>query len=154
LRCITLNLKTTPLCRLGNIRKINGGGNILFAIEVTQGYITEVNERAIAWVESLSETMDKGLVLLIDYGIGREEYFHPQRGAGTLRCYYQHKASENPFVHIGKQDITTSVNFSDIAEAAERGGFEVQGYATQALFLISLGIDEYLLAEHSSLPMP
>jgi SAM-dependent MidA family methyltransferase len=41
--------------------------------EVTQGYITEVNERAIAWVESLSETMDKGLVLLIDYGIGREE---------------------------------------------------------------------------------
>ncbi|CAC9625958.1 SAM-dependent methyltransferase, MidA [uncultured Gammaproteobacteria bacterium] len=118
--------------------------------EVTQGYTTEVNERAIAWVESLSETMDKGLVLLIDYGIGREEYFHPQRGAGTLRCYYQHKASENPFVHIGKQDITTSVNFSDIAEAAERGGFEVQGYATQALFLISLGIDEYLLAEQET----
>ena len=119
-------------------------------VGVAQGYITEANERAVAWVESLSEIMDKGLVLLIDYGMGREEYFNPQRGAGTLRCYYQHKASENPFVHIGEQDITTSVNFSDIAEAAKRGSFEVQGYATQALFLIALGIDEYLLAEQAS----
>jgi SAM-dependent MidA family methyltransferase len=29
-----------------------------------------------------------------------------------------HKANDNPFEHIGEQDITTSVNFSDIAEQA------------------------------------
>jgi SAM-dependent MidA family methyltransferase len=115
--------------------------------EVEQGYTTEINLRAMAWIESLSDIVDQGLVLLIDYGMGRDEYFHPQRGEGTLRCYYQHKASDDPFVYVGEQDITTSVNFSDMADQAQNSGFNIAGYATQALFLISLGIDEYLLAE-------
>ena len=115
--------------------------------EVEQGYTTEINPRAMAWVESLSNIIEQGLVLLIDYGMGRDEYFHPQRGEGTLRCYYQHKASDNPFVHVGEQDITTSVNFSDIADQAQNSGLSIAGYATQAMFLISLGIDEYLLDE-------
>ncbi|SMN00905.1 COG1565: Uncharacterized conserved protein [uncultured Candidatus Thioglobus sp.] len=112
-----------------------------------KNYKTEVNERAMAWIDSVSNAVDKGVILLIDYGMGRDEYFHPQRDEGTLRCYYQHKASENPFEHIGEQDITTSVNFSDIAEQAKNSGFAVVGYATQAMFLISLGIQEYLTAE-------
>lgn len=116
-------------------------------IGVEQGYTTEVNERAMAWISSLNEFMDRGVVLLIDYGMGRDEYFHPQRGEGTLQCHYQHKASDNPFEYIGEQDITTSVNFSDIADQAKSSGFAIAGYATQAMFLISLGIDEYLLAE-------
>ena len=120
---------------------------ILLPNEVDKGYTTEVNPRAMAWVDALSEVVEQGLLLLIDYGMGRDEYFHPQRGAGTLLCYYQHKASDNPFVHIGAQDISTSVNFSDIAEQAKNAGLTVAGYATQAMFLISLGIDEYLSAE-------
>ncbi len=115
--------------------------------EASQGYMTEVNERATAWINTLNEIMDKGVVLLIDYGMGRDEYFHPQRHEGTLRCYYQHKASDNPFEHIGEQDITTSVNFSDIADQALESGFTIAGYCTQALFLISLGIEQYLLDE-------
>ena len=115
--------------------------------EVEQGYTTETNPRSMAWIESLSDIVDKGLVLLIDYGMDRDDFFHPQRGEGTLRCYYQHKASDDPFVHVGEQDITTSVNFSDIADQAQRSGFDINGYATQAMFLISLGIDEYLVAE-------
>jgi len=122
-------------------------GKVLLPNEVEQGYTTEVNLRAMAWVESLSDIVDQGLVLLIDYGMGRDEYFHPQRGEGTLRCYYQHKASDDPFMYVGEQDITTSVNFSDMADQAQSGGFSIAGYATQAMFLISLGIDEYLLAE-------
>ncbi|RUM78572.1 MAG: SAM-dependent methyltransferase [Candidatus Thioglobus sp.] len=120
---------------------------VLLPNEVEQGYTTEINPRAMAWIESLSDIVDQGLVLLIDYGMSRDEYFHPQRGEGTLRCYYQHKASDDPFVHVGEQDITTSVNFSDMADQAQNSGFNIAGYATQALFLISLGIDEYLLAE-------
>lgn len=104
--------------------------------DAATGYVTEVNARAMAWVNSLFETMNQGLVLLVDYGMGRDEYFHPQRGEGTLRCYYQHKASDDPFVHVGQQDITTSVNFSDVADQAKNSGFTIAGYATQAMFLI------------------
>ena len=120
---------------------------MLLPNKVNQGYKTEVNERAMAWINSLSEIMDKGVVLLIDYGMNRDEYFHPQRNDGTLRCYYQHKASENPFAYIGEQDITTSVNFSDMADQAKNSGFAIAGYATQAMFLISLGVEEYLALE-------
>ena len=112
-----------------------------------EGYITEVNEQALAWVESLYETMNSGLVLLVDYGMSRSEYHHDQRTEGTFRCYYQHKVSDNPFENIGLQDMTTSVNFSDVAERALESGFTVEGYCTQAMFLISLGIDQYLLNE-------
>jgi SAM-dependent MidA family methyltransferase len=120
---------------------------VLLPSKVEQGYTTEINPRAMAWIESLSDIVDQGLVLLIDYGMGRDEYFHPQRGEGTLRCYYQHKASDDPFAQVGEQDITTSVNFSDMADQAKNSGFDIAGYATQAMFLISLGIDEYLIAE-------
>lgn len=120
---------------------------VSLSTDVSQGYVSEVNERAMAWVDTLNKTMDQGVVLLIDYGMGRDEYFHPQRHEGTLRCYYQHKASDNPFEHIGEQDITTSVNFSDIVNQALESGFTIAGYCTQAMFLISLGIEQYLLDE-------
>ena len=113
----------------------------------TEGYTTEVNQQALAWVDSLYKAMKYGLVLLIDYGMTRSEYHHEQRADGTLRCYHQHKASNNPFDNIGHQDITTSVNFSDVAEQALESGFTVAGYCTQAMFLISLGIDRYLIQE-------
>ena len=112
-----------------------------------EGYTTEVNLQALAWIDSLYSTMNKGTVLLIDYGMDRNEYHHPQRNEGTLRCYYKHKSSDNPFNKIGKQDITTSVNFSDIAERAVEVGFELSGYCTQSMFLISLGIENFLLEE-------
>ena len=43
---------------------------------------------------------------------------------------------------IGKQDITASINFSNVASSAKDCGFEISGYTTQSMFLISLGIDE------------
>jgi SAM-dependent MidA family methyltransferase len=112
-----------------------------------EGYTTEVNLQALAWIGSLYSALAEGTVLLIDYGMDRNEYHHPQRNDGTLRCYYRHKASDNPFDNIGKQDITTSVNFSDVAERAVEVGFELSGYCTQAMFLISLGIENFLLEE-------
>ena len=114
-----------------------------------EGYITEVNLQALAWIDSLYSSMINGTVLLIDYGMDRNEYHHPQRKDGTLRCYYQHKAGDNPFDNIGKQDITTSVNFSDVAERAVEVGFELSGYCTQGMFLISLGIENFLLQEEN-----
>ncbi|MDC9726781.1 MAG: SAM-dependent methyltransferase [Candidatus Thioglobus sp.] len=114
---------------------------------MSEGYTTEINQQANAWINALHDAVDNALILLIDYGMHRDEYFHPQRNDGTLRCYHHHKASDNPFINIGEQDITTSVNFSDIADQASSSGFNIIGYATQAMFLLSLGIDEYLLNE-------
>ena len=115
-----------------------------------EGYTTEVNIQARGWIHSVYSMMKRGVVLIIDYGMDRDTFYHPQRVEGTLRCYSQHKATENPFENIGTQDITTSVNFSDLADASKEAGFNIEGYCTQAMFLISLGIQEFLSEEKDS----
>ncbi|MEC7596102.1 MAG: SAM-dependent methyltransferase [Pseudomonadota bacterium] len=114
-----------------------------------EGYTTEINLQSSAWIKSLYELMNEGTVFLIDYGMTRAEFFHPQRHQGTLKCFYNHKSSNDPFSHIGEQDITASVNFTDIAESADEAGFKICGYTTQSMFLISLGIDNYLKNEEN-----
>lgn len=104
------------------------------------GYITEVNPAASALVCSLVDMLDTGAILLIDYGFGAVEYYHPQRNQGTLMCHYQQLAHDNPLTHIGLQDITAHVNFTEIALAGNLIPMGFTGYVSQAQFLINCGI--------------
>lgn len=106
------------------------------------GYQSELNLAANAWVEAIAEMLGAGVVLLIDYGFPRHEYFHPQRRRGTLMCHYRHRAHEDPFVYPGLQDITAHVDFTAIAEAAVSAGLDVRGYNTQGFFLLGCGLTE------------
>jgi SAM-dependent MidA family methyltransferase len=93
---------------------------------------------------SLSAVLKRGAILLIDYGFGRNEYYHPQRDRGTLMCHYRHHAHDDPFYLPGLQDITSHVDFSAIAGAAHKAGLDLLGYTSQAHFLINCGITELL----------
>jgi len=116
------------------------------AYELTDGYVSEINLRQASWLQALSETMGRGVVLLIDYGYCGREYYHPQRSRGTLMCHYRHRAHADPFRWIGLQDITSHVDFTAAARSALEAGFHLGGYTTQAHFLIGNGLDT-LLAE-------
>ena len=115
--------------------------------DLPEGYTTEINLQSDGWIKSLYNLMSEGVVLLIDYGMSQSEYFHPQRSDGTVKCFHKHKSNNNPFIHIGDQDITASVNFTDIAKSSIDAGFKVDGYSTQSMFLISLGIENFLVEE-------
>ncbi|GKT12575.1 MAG: hypothetical protein ISEC1_P1553 [Thiomicrorhabdus sp.] len=106
------------------------------------GYETEVNLHIRPWLESISDIMSQGAVILIDYGYPRDEYYHPARSMGTLRCHYQHRAHSNPFFYPGLQDITAHVDFTAVAEAGFDSGFKINGYTTQANFLMGSGLLE------------
>jgi SAM-dependent MidA family methyltransferase len=110
------------------------------------GYRTEIQIVARAFTRSLADALGRGVVLFIDYGFPQHEYYHPQRGGGTLMCHYRHRAHIDPFFLPGLQDITTHIDFSAIAGAGKDAGLEVLGYCNQAQFLINCGITE-LLAE-------
>jgi SAM-dependent MidA family methyltransferase len=112
------------------------------------GYTTEVCTGLRPWFTALAAAVTQGGAILIDYGYGRREYYHPDRASGTLLCHYRHRAHADPFLHVGLQDITASVDFTAAAEAAQDAGFVVAGYATQAQFLMSMGLLE-LLAERT-----
>jgi len=114
------------------------------ALRPDVGYVSELNLALPAWIQSLSDILAAGLVLLIDYGFPSSEYYHPQRNQGTLMCHYQHYAHDNPLILVGLQDITAHVNFTAVAEAADAAGLHVSGYTNQANFLLSCGLTELL----------
>jgi SAM-dependent MidA family methyltransferase len=107
-------------------------------------YVTEINHNLAPWMVSVTERLQQGMVLLFDYGYPRSEYFHPQRTDGTLLCHYRHHVHHDPFYFPGLQDITASVDFTAVAEAALAAGLEVKGYTTQAHFLMGCGLAEIL----------
>ncbi len=108
------------------------------------GYESEINLRARPWLQALGERIAAGVLLLIDYGYPRREYYQPQRSRGTLMCHYRHRAHPDPFLWVGLQDITAHVDFTAVAEAGEAAGLALAGYTTQAHFLIGCGLDRVL----------
>jgi SAM-dependent MidA family methyltransferase len=108
--------------------------------------LSVIGLQAHALVATLAERLEHGLLLFIDYGFGRREYYHPQRSCGTLMCHYRHRAHADPFFLPGLQDITAHVDFTAIAEAGIDAGATFAGYTTQAQFLINCGITELLQA--------
>lgn len=98
-------------------------------------YTSEINTWIRPWVKSLAECLEKGVILLCDYGYHRQEYYRTERNMGTLACYHQHKVNFDPFINIGSQDITAHVDFTTVTESACENGLELQGYMTQANFL-------------------
>lgn len=106
------------------------------------GYTTEVNLKAIDWVKEVGDKLKKGFVITIDYGYPRRGFYSPERNRGTLICYYKHQATEDPYVNIGEQDITSHVDFTSLADAGKTAGLEVTGFTDQSYFLMGCGIEE------------
>jgi SAM-dependent MidA family methyltransferase len=111
-------------------------------LQLPEGYTSEINLPAEAWMRSVAEVLQAGVVLLIDYGFPRPEFYHPQRRQGTLMCHYRHRAHDNPLILAGLQDITAHVDFTAIAEAGHDAGLSVLGYTSQAMFLLACGLTE------------
>ena len=113
-------------------------------IVVPDDTLSEISLAARGLVSSLSERLQQGVLLFIDYGFGAREYYHEQRDCGTLMCHYRHYAHDDPFFLPGLQDITAHVDFTAAAEAAIDAGLHLYGYTTQAHFLINCGITDLL----------
>lgn len=106
------------------------------------GYISEFNPAAAAWVRDIAAHLRQGLVLLADYGFPRAEFYHPERGMGTLMCHYRQRSHADPLILPGLQDITAHVDFTAAGEAALDAGLRVAGYTSQAAFLLNSGLLE------------
>ena len=70
------------------------------------GYRSEVCWRIEPWIAGVRQCLEQGALLLIDYGLPRAQYYHPQRIDGTLRCHFKHRAHNDPLILVGVQDIS------------------------------------------------
>jgi len=124
------------LALAGQVRRLRDG----LPLAWPDAYQSELHVGLGAWLYSVSHALRHGLVLLIDYGYPRHEYYHPERSDGTLVCHYRHRAHDDPFLFVGLQDITAFVDFTAVAEAADQAGLEVTGFTSQGAFLLATGI--------------
>ncbi|WP_127582734.1 class I SAM-dependent methyltransferase [Paenibacillus koleovorans] len=104
----------------------------------------EVNLAIGPWLSQIRARMNRGAIITIDYGDVREELYASHRMQGTLLCYYRHRAYDNPYVHVGEQDMTAHVNFSAVIRYGEQLGISRWKLQTQREFLIEHGILERL----------
>ena len=111
------------------------------SVRLSEGYRAEVCLASDAWLREAFAAIDRGYLLLVDYGHEASAYYDESRRAGTLRCYAGHTLSMNPYVRVGRQDISVHVEFTSVRAAAAAAGFTEAGSMTQAAWLRSLGFD-------------
>jgi SAM-dependent MidA family methyltransferase len=121
-----------------NFEEIEGDLQEPLDAPLAEGQTADINLEARKWIRKIADSLHRGYHLAIDYGyLNREFYAQPH---GTLMCYWQHQATENPYIRIGEQDMTAHVNFSDLMEEGARASLQTLKFATQMDYLIQLGI--------------
>jgi SAM-dependent MidA family methyltransferase len=123
-------------------------------VPVSSPYRTEVNLAAVRWIQTVSTRLERGFVLVVDYGFPRDQYYKPERTEGTLSCYSQHRRSYNPLERPGEIDITAHVDFTSLAEAAAKVSFKVAGYTDQHHFMVGAAESRLLAFEKAETGQP
>jgi len=111
----------------------------------SEGYVTELHVPANAWMRQVANHLDTGLFLTFDYGFPENEYYHAQRLEGTLIAHHRHHAIQDPFYLPGLCDVTTHVEWSQIARSALEAGVDDVYLSNQASYLLDAGIGDIAL---------
>jgi SAM-dependent MidA family methyltransferase len=112
-------------------------------VPLEKDFRTEVGLDAIHWLGGVSRYLQRGYVCTIDYGYLAARMCQSRHRRGTLLCYSGHRIHEDPYKNIGRQDITTHVNFSALMHWGSKSGLTTCGFTSQAHFLLALGFAEY-----------
>ncbi|BAZ66769.1 hypothetical protein NIES4106_15210 [Fischerella sp. NIES-4106] len=119
-----------------------------------EGYRSEINLAALDWLGVVADRLQRGYVLTIDYGYPASRYYNPRRSQGTLQCYWHHQRHNNPYINIGRQDITAHVDFTALEKWGERCGLAKIGWTQQELFLMALGLGDRMVSlSHTNQPI-
>ena len=115
------------------------------AVTLANGQRAEICLALDDWIADVAAGLERGVVLLIDYGYPAETLYDPiRRRDGTLRAYLRHRVHDDPYVHVGRQDLTAHVDVTAVERAAVAAGLTHLGTTTQAEFLVGLGTEGLL----------
>ncbi len=107
-------------------------------VDLPEGYTTEVCLNLFPLMKELAATFEDGLVLLVDYGFERSDYYHPDRCEGTLQTYARHQVGKDPLEAPGEHDLSTHLDLTSVREAAHDAGLTPLGSARQESYLVHL----------------
>jgi len=106
----------------------------------------EVNLAALDWMRGAAAALRRGFVVTFDYGYEAADLYAPWRSHGTFLCFHRHNPSDDPYARIGRQDMTSHVDFTSIRRAGEEAGLRTLGLVPQSEFLMNLGLPDALPA--------
>ena len=115
-------------------------------VEIGEGQVTEVCLAIEPWLVEATAHLTRGMVVLVDYADEPAPLHGSGRPAGTLRAFARHAVGGDPFRHVGRQDLTATVDLAAVRTAAARVGLEPVGETTQAELLAAVGSGELVQA--------
>lgn len=116
-----------------------------YSIELVQGQVIEINLAIEDWLSAVSEKLEKGYLITVDYGYEATELYDAMlRPEGTLRGFSEHAFVENLLAVPGEYDLTTTINWTQVKSVGEKLGWKVIEFATQDKFLLNAGLPEQL----------
>ena len=113
-------------------------------IALEPGQRAEIATGLDAWAADVARWLRRGVAIVIDYGYPAAELYGPRRRAGTLLGYVGHRAVADPYVAVGRQDLTAHVDFTAVERAMAGAGLAPLGLTTQSRFLVALGLEDLL----------
>jgi SAM-dependent MidA family methyltransferase len=115
-------------------------------ITLQEGDRIEISPAAAAWFAEVASRLERGYVIVIDYGYPASQLYQSHRLEGTVRTYRAHTVTDDPFAHVGEQDLTAHVDFTALRHAGEAAGLTFAGQTNQAAFLTSLDMGNLMVS--------
>ena len=110
-----------------------------------EGSRLDVSPESATWIRGIANNLTRGYAIVIDYGYDAPTLYRDHRLEGTVRGYFQHTVTDDPYIRIGEQDLTAHVDFTALSHAAAAAGMTEIGLTTQSEFLTQLGLGEWLV---------
>jgi SAM-dependent MidA family methyltransferase len=111
-------------------------------VTLEEGQVTEVCLAIDGWLAGATAHLARGVLVLVDYGEEPATLHAPSRRGGTLRAFARHAVGADPFRHVGRADLTATVDLAAVRVAAARAGLTPIGETTQAELLAAVGTGE------------
>ena len=115
-------------------------------IGFNDGDAFEISLDAPRWFAGVVRGLARGYAMAIDYGYLSAALYSSHRLSGTVRGYFEHTVTDDPYLRVGEQDLTAHVDMSALVEAGRSAGAELAGFTTQGAMLASLGLGDHLVA--------
>ena len=115
------------------------------SISLSDGARFEFSSAVAEWGRAVAQSLTQGIAIVIDYGYDAGGLYQGHLLEGTVRGYYQHTATDNPYLRVGEQDLTAHVDFSWLQTAMESEGMHSLGLTTQSEYLTRLGLGDWLV---------
>lgn len=108
-----------------------------YDVTLIDGQSAEVNLAASDWIKGVAASLVRGRIITVDYGAKADALYHvPTRYDGTLRSFAHHRLTDDVLAHPGEQDITATINWTQIIKKGNDAGLRTHDFQRQDRFLL------------------